>query len=309
MKNTTLVIPDLELFKSWFLSQRGTSDASVRAYETDIHLLFNYLQREFPQILSVADISAREIEAYISFLHFQGIKKSSISRKLSTFRTLFRYLQARKFIKKNPISGLKNPKQNLYHSPSLNVDEIYALLDPQKPGYPHLMRDVFLAELLYGSGLRISEALNLNIDSLADNRKYIKVLGKGEKERLVLLSETTIKNIDKWLEARMEIAEIGEKALFVGSRGKRLNRREAHRILVKLCHWAGLKRTVSPHALRHSFASHMLSAGVDLRSIQLLLGHKRLSTTQRYTNISFADIIEKYDAVHPKSKSELNKLT
>lgn len=165
-------------------------------------------------------------------------------------------------------------------------------------------RDICLAELLYGSGLRISEALAITIDRIPEKENAIRIMGKGGKERLAPLTETTQKALSHWLIYRKEIAPVGEKSLFIGMRGKRLNRREAYRIIKQLCLQAGLAQSVSPHALRHSFATHLLEAGADLRSVQELMGHARLTTTQRYTHIDLAHLMSVYDKAHPKSQDK-----
>jgi integrase/recombinase XerC len=162
-------------------------------------------------------------------------------------------------------------------------------------------RDLCLAELLYGSGLRISEALSLNVGRLRPETEAIRIMGKGGKERLAPVTETAREALALWLELRPQLAAEGEPALFVGARGKRLNRREAQRIIEALCKQAGLPQPVSPHGLRHSFATHLLEAGADLRSVQELLGHSRLATTQRYTHLNLAHLMAIYDKAHPKA--------
>ncbi|MDR2669161.1 MAG: tyrosine-type recombinase/integrase, partial [Desulfovibrio sp.] len=158
-----------------------------------------------------------------------------------------------------------------------------------------------LAEVLYGSGLRVSEALSLNEGRINGTSATMRIPGKGGKERLAPLTDTARAALDVWLEQRPLLADPAERALFVGERGRRLNRREALRILDRLCRQAGLPQTVSPHALRHSFATHLLEAGADLRSVQELMGHSRLSTTQRYTHLNLAHLTAVYDKAHPKS--------
>lgn len=162
-------------------------------------------------------------------------------------------------------------------------------------------RDLCLAEILYGSGLRISEALALDAGRLSADAASVRVLGKGGKERLAPLTDTAREALGLWLAARGALAPAGERALFVGVRGKRLNRREAQRIIEELCRRAGLPQAISPHGLRHSFATHLLEAGADLRSVQELMGHARLTTTQRYTHLNLAHLMAVYDKAHPKS--------
>ena len=163
-------------------------------------------------------------------------------------------------------------------------------------------RDLCLAEILYGSGLRVSEALALDAVRVSGESETVRVLGKGGKERLAPLTENARQALDEWLALRLQLAPPGERALFVGVRGGRLNRREAQRIIEALCKRAGLPQAVSPHGLRHSFATHLLEAGADLRSVQELMGHARLSTTQRYTHLNLAHLMAVYDKAHPKAK-------
>lgn len=163
-------------------------------------------------------------------------------------------------------------------------------------------RDICLAELLYGSGLRISEALALNAGRLSADSEAIRIMGKGGKERLVPITDTAKTALAAWLLLRPALAAPEERALFVGVRGKRLDRREARNIIEALCRRAGLPQPVSPHGLRHSFATHLLEAGADLRTVQELMGHARLATTQRYTHLTLAHLMAVYDKAHPKAK-------
>lgn len=295
------ILPDLEMFRQWFMLQKGSSMASVRAYMTDLAQFRDWLSQDCPQLLSITDISQREIESYLAALFLKGISKSSMARKLSSLRTFFKYLQANSFVSANPLANVRNPRQDHYQPECLNVDEVFCLLDQAKSDDPLQSRDLALTELLYGSGLRISEALALDVGQVEGSPTIIKVMGKGGRERLAPLSDSAREALAFWLPQRSAIAGPGEKALFVGSRGSRLNRREAYRIVHKLCASSGLHKSISPHALRHSFASHMLSAGADMRSVQELLGHKRLSTTQRYTHLAMDELLAAYDAAHPRS--------
>ena len=163
-------------------------------------------------------------------------------------------------------------------------------------------RDICLAELLYGSGLRISEALALDAGRISADSEAIRIMGKGGKERLAPLTDTAKTALAAWLLLRPTLVAPGERALFVGVRGKRLDRREARNIIEALCRRAGLPQPVSPHGLRHSFATHLLEAGADLRSVQELMGHARLTTTQRYTHLNLAHLMAVYDKAHPKAK-------
>jgi integrase/recombinase XerC len=178
-----------------------------------------------------------------------------------------------------------------------------ALLDAKITPDPEGLRDLALAELLYGSGLRISEALSLNVEDLDRTGESLPIRGKGNKERLAVLTPASRTRLNRYMEQRGAFEpKQGEPALFLGARGKRLDRRQAARILEKLAALAGLPQHVHPHMLRHSFASHMLQGGADLRGVQELLGHERLSTTQRYTHLDLQHVMRVYDSCHPKAE-------
>ena len=281
----------VDAFLAWMEVQKGASpgqDADLGRPET---------------------VTRRHVQAYLAWLFRQGEAKSSMARKLAAVRSFFRFQQRNGVVTENVAAQVRNPRQEKRHPRALNVDETFALLDAEhgQAGAESaesarlLCRDLALAELLYGSGLRISEALGLNIDDVQLSSRVLRVMGKGSRERLAPLSDTSCESLRAWLDERPLLALPEEQALFVGSRGSRLNRREAARIVERLCRRAGLDFTVSPHSLRHSFATHLLSAGADLRSVQELLGHRRLTTTQRYTQVSLEHLMEAYDKAHPKA--------
>lgn len=285
---------------NWFASQKGASNASIQAYANDLRQFGEFLCNS-QLINNIEDINFRSLENFVGQLFRKGQSKSTICRKLAALRSFFFYLDSHGKIAVNPAKRIANPKQSRPFPAFLNVDETFALLDSTNEETHLQLRDKALIELLYGSGLRISEALALNIGDIDPEDLQIKVMGKGSKERLVPLSDTFRAVLKKWLKVRHNIALNSENALFVGSRGKRLNRQEAARITNRLCNEAKLGHSVSPHGLRHSFASHLLSNGADLRSVQELLGHKRLATTERYTHISIGQLIKAYDMAHPRS--------
>lgn len=288
--------------------QRGGSQASLKAYKTDLEQFFFILHKNHPDISCVGLIQKKHIQAYLTSLFNEGEAKSSMARKLAAIRTYFKFLLHVGEIDESPAKGVRNPKQDKRQPRALNVDEVFALLDSgeegteQQPGESPpaiIKRDIALAELLYGSGMRISEALHLDVDSFHRESQVVRVVGKGGKERLAPLSDTSMDALLDWMSFRSQVALAEEKALFVGRRGRRLDRREAARIIKKLCQAAGLVTTISPHGLRHSFATHLLSAGADMRAVQELLGHKRLTTTQRYTHVSMEHLLAAYDKAHP----------
>lgn len=304
----------VDAFLVWMEVQKGASPATLKAYGSDLAQLAEFLRGQDADLGRPETVTKRHIQAYLAWLFRLGDAKSSMARKLAAARSYFRFQQRSNAVTENVAAQVRNPRQEKRHPRALNVDETFALLDTeQKSGHPGadsaeaerlLCRDLALAELLYGSGLRISEALGLDIDDVQLSSRVLRVMGKGSRERLAPLSDTSCDSLKSWLDERPLMAQPDEPALFVGSRGSRLNRREAARIVERLCRRAGLDFTVSPHSLRHSFATHLLTAGADLRSVQELLGHSRLTTTQRYTQVSLEHLMEAYDKAHPKASKK-----
>ena len=304
----------IEAFLTWMAVQKGASEATQKAYAVDLGQLAEFLRGQGVSLGQPQTVTRRHIQSFLAWLFRKGDAKSSMARKLAAARSFFRFQQRGGRVTENVAALVRNPRQEKRHPRTLNVDETFALLDstkgPAGGGGPVsgsaeeeriLCRDLALAELLYGSGLRISEALGLDVDDVQLSSRVLRIMGKGSKERLSPLSDTSHESLKRWLEERPLLALPEEPALFVGTRGGRLNRREAARIVERLCQRAGLTFTVSPHSLRHSFATHLLEAGADLRSVQELLGHQRLTTTQRYTQVSLESLMQTYDHAHPKA--------
>lgn len=315
----------VEMFLAHLELEKGYSPATVAAYAKDVLQFEAVLSRLGLSLAEPEHVSRRQVQAFLADLHRRGVSKTSMGRKLSAVRSFFRFCARMRMISALPTEGLSNPKTEKRQPAFLNVDQTFSLLDSPTagqtaggacPGTPKkagksaeafsekgravAARDLCLAEFLYGSGLRVSEALALDADTLRAEDAAVRVLGKGGKERLAPLTDTAREALARWLPLRSMLASAKERALFVGVRGGRLNRREAQRIIEELCRRAGLPQAVSPHGLRHSFATHLLEAGADLRSVQELMGHSRLSTTQRYTHLNLAHLMEVYDKAHPK---------
>ncbi len=317
-------LPDpAEMFLTNLELGKGYSPLTISAYRNDLEGFEAVLSLSGLSLVNPEHIEKKHIQQFMADLHRQGISKNSVARKLSSLRAFFRFCGKMRLVEKLPTEGIRNPKQEKRHPKVLNVDQAFMILDgPQAGGnedgqvQAHAwkkdairLRDVALAELLYGSGLRISEAVSLNVEDIylpAQGGGTAKVMGKGGKERLAPLSDTSITALERWLQARKGLdipkGRRTEHALFTGERGGRLNRRQGARIIEKLCRLAGLPQVVSPHGLRHSFATHLLEAGADMRAVQELLGHSRLATTQRYTHLNLARLMEVYDKAHPKAK-------
>ena len=305
-----------KLFLAWLEYQKGASEASVEAYAQDILDFESYLDEFGVSLARPAEIDKQMIQGFMAHLFRNGLAPSSRARKLSALRSLFRHLQRTHKIESDPTAGVRNPKQDQRHPAMLNVDQMFSLLAEAgenltapatvcTPEEALALRDKALLELLYGSGLRISEALDLDVDDIRSGATALLVMGKGSKQRQILLSDTSTAALTRWMEARSLVPpQYGERALFIGKRGKRLNRRQAARLLDEHAKLAGIPQHVSPHDLRHSFATHMLEGGADLRAVQELLGHSRISTTQRYTHLDLNALTRIYDAAHPLSRKK-----
>lgn len=307
-------------FLAWMEFQKGASEATVEAYAVDILEFETYLHGMGSTLERPSEITKQMIQGFSASLFRQGMARSSMARKLSALRSLFRHLLRLHKIEADPCSGVRNPKQDQRHPAMLNVDQVFGLLDdkpakdndasadaPDADKVFHL-RDMALLELLYGSGLRISEALGLDVNDIRPESGHVQVLGKGGKERIVPLSDTCIAALTRWLAVRGSVPPVhGERAAFLGRRGKRLDRRQAARILEERATEAGIPQHISPHDLRHSFATHLLEGGADLRAVQELLGHSRISTTQRYTHLNLDALTRIYDAAHPLAQKDEKK--
>lgn len=292
-------------FLGYLDTQKGYSIQTLESYARDLAQFEAWLKPQGCTLAQPGNVRERQIEGYAGELFRQGLAKSSIARKLSSIRSFFRFLHRQGQLGSNPAADIHDPRQEKRQPRVPNVDETFAMLGvglaQSRLNACLLARNLALAELLYGSGLRISEALGLDLADATLEQGQLRVMGKGSRERLCPLSDSCIDAMRLWLEKRAQLALPNERALFVGSRGKRLNRREAARIMEKLCVASGIGKLVSPHGLRHAFATHLLEAGADLRNVQELLGHKRLATTQRYTGLSLEKIIDIYDSAHPKA--------
>lgn len=295
-------------FLAFLEVEKGYSDATIRSYGTDLDQFNMFLKRVKRNLEKPGRINRDHVRGFLADMHRRSLSKTSIGRKLSSLRAYFKYLLKHKFIGKDPMTGIRNPKQEQRHPQLLNVDQAVSMMEAAIEPDPEGLRDLALAEVLYGSGLRISEAIDLDLNDVDSD--VIRVTGKGSKERIVPLSDAAMKRIRRYMEQRHAFLkeDYSEQALFLGVRsGTRLNRRGANRIITKLAKLAGLPKDVHPHMLRHSFATHMLEAGADLRSVQELLGHERLTTTQRYTHLDMQRIMQVYDQAHPRAGDDSDK--
>ena len=275
--------------------ERGSSPHTLRSYATDLTEFTRFLVDE--KIGGLAEADTRAVRAYLARLHQRRLSKATIARKLAAVRSCFRFMARRGVLEVNPARLVRSPRLGRRLPSFLPKDEATQLLDAGPAAGAAGLRDRALVELLYASGLRVAECCGLDVDDLDEGRRTVRVLGKGDKERVVPVGETALEALAAYLAMRGR----ARGALFRNARGGRLTTRSALRIVKGLARRAGLGQRVTPHTLRHSFATHMLGEGADLRLIQELLGHSRLSTTQRYTHVSPEHLMRVYDATHPRA--------
>lgn len=293
-------------------SEKGYADNTCRAYRHDLEAFAAFAStgksgRQHENSIRVDELDGLMVRRYLGFLHKKN-KKSTIARKLSALRSFFRYLVKNGVIQDNPGNVILTPKQEQTIPVYLPVDDMFRLLDSIKTDTLLNLRNRAIFETLYSSGIRVSELVGMNSRDVDFNRCVIRVRGKGRKERIVPIGRKAVETIriyrDKLREktgSHMLERDPGEDTpLFLNKNNGRLTARSIARILDKLVKASGISMPVSPHALRHTFATHMLDAGADLRIVQELLGHKSLTTTQKYTHVSIDRLMETYDKAHPR---------
>jgi integrase/recombinase XerC len=286
------------------LRERNASAHTIKAYQNDLTQFAVYVG---PQ--NWRDIDHVLIRGYLSRLYERGLSKTSVARALASLRSLYKWLAQEGVVEKNPARLVATPKlpKRLPRVPT--IEEVNTVLDsamPESSAFPE--RDHLILELLYGCGIRNSELIGINLDDIRWSQQVILVRGKGRKERYVPFGDSAAGAVKRYLPLRQKkLAETKrtiEKALLVNLRGTRLTTRSVGRIVKHIAVATGLSPDVHPHTLRHAFGAHMLEEGADLRAIQELLGHERLSTTQRYTQLTVKHVMEVYDRTHPHANKE-----
>ncbi len=297
----------IEEFMDYLKVEKNASPYTIESYKNDLNQLSNFLNSHTDfGIKNIEDIDHTILRHLLAYLQKKGYKKRSLVRKVSVLRTFFRFLSRQKHIKANPTLYLVTPKMDRRLPDFLEVTEIDSLLSMPKPDSFIGLRDRAVLELLYTTGIRVGELVTLNLNDVDYLGGLIKVKGKGRKERLVPFGTKALKTIREYLTVRDKIVNtemmIGNnQALFVNAKGQRIYSRSIRRRINYYIKFTGIKKKVSPHTLRHSFATHLLNAGADLRAVQEMLGHISLSTTQIYTHITTERLKKVYDKTHPRA--------
>jgi len=278
--------------------ERHASPHTVKSYRADLEDFVRW-RRADSAAEALRGIEPRDVRAFLAALHTRKLDPATVARKLAAIRSWFRFLRRRGVVADNPAQAIRPPRQGRKLVSFLPIDETVALMDGDETGADASARAAAIVELLYASGLRVSELVGLDRRDLDFGEMTVRVIGKGRKERIVPFGEAAAGALRAYLGAR----GAGTGAVFLNRRGGRLTVRSVHTIVRRRARAAGIVRRVSPHTLRHTFATHLLDSGADLRMIQELLGHSRLSTTQRYTHVGSDQLMRIYDAAHPRAKA------
>jgi integrase/recombinase XerC len=288
-------------------SEQGSESSPGWSSQTDAGVAIA-AQTETEIKTKILAVDAGQVRRFLGFLNEQGYSKSTVARKLATLRSFYKYLVRRNFIDSNPVASVKTPKQEKKLPKCLDYAEVQKLLSTPPVNTWLGARDRAILEVLYSTGMRVSEVAALNMEDIDFLGEIIHIRGKGKKERIAPIGSSALQAVQNYIEYRnkrmQNDSNFDAKVLFANKHGKRLSVRSIRRKMDKYLAEAGLDPSISPHTLRHSFATHMLNNGADLRSVQELLGHQSISTTQIYTHLSTSKIKEIYDSSHPRDNME-----
>ena len=296
-------------FTSYLVAEKNASPHTIESYLNDISQFKEFLKKSGHAGKSfdfqIESIDRLAVRSYLAFLYDKKFSASTMRRKLSTLSSFFRFLCREGHLKNNVVKTVLAPKTENKLPTFLSIDEMFRLIDlPKGDGFLAL-RDRAMLELFYSTGVRVSELVSIKTEDLNRATQIVKVLGKGGKERLLPFGHKCSEALAKYIKARIEklsSAKINTEFLFLNCRGKNISTRGVRKIIEKYVTTGNFPEKVSPHSIRHSFATHLLEGGADLRSIQELLGHASLSTTQKYTHLTIDKLVETYDRAHPRAK-------
>jgi len=292
----------VDSFINFLKIEKDASLHTIRSYMNDLVELINFIGDDSKDIRNIDFFTLRE---YITTLYDKKLSKTTIERKVSSIKSFYKYLNQKGVVQENPARMLRFPKKEKKLFKVFNIDDLFNLLEIPDKSTPSGLRDALIMELMYGTGVRVSELVGIKIDDIDFEGLRLRVRGKGKKERIIPLAEFHIKFIRKYISLREEMLKgdnVKTDQVFINKYGTPLSDRSVRRIVEKYLKLAGLPLEFSPHSFRHSFATHMLESGADLRTIQTLLGHSSLSTTQKYTHLNLSDILKIYDETHPFAK-------
>ena len=292
--------PTIAQFLDHLKRERNSSDHTIRGYEADLAQFHHYLVTSLGAGADPTTVDAKRVRAYSAWLSGQAYAPSTVARRLACLRSFYRYLRRGGIVESDPVGGLRNPKQPKRLPKLMTVDGVIRLLDSIPVADAAGIRDRAILETLYGGGLRVGELVGIDLADLDPETGLVRVRGKRKRERLCPVGPIALEWIGRYRAVRTAKV-VGEVALFLNQRGTRLTSRSVGRLLEAHLLRVGLDLTASPHTLRHSFATHLLDRGADLRSVQDLLGHRSLTTTQIYTHVTQERLIDAYNEAHPRA--------
>ncbi len=299
----------VQQFLRFLKLERNASDLTIKSYGDDFASFFDYLEDRVGGVASADQVTIPILRGYVSYLHECQYARTTIARRLAALRSFFRYTTREELTSSNPAQTLRTPRASRKLPHFLTTDQITTLLEAPPANDPMGIRDRAILETLYSAGLRVAELVGLNISDWDRQANVLRVFGKGAKERIAPIGSFASKALDHWLDVRavdVQAPADEHDALFLNRFGRRLTTRSIGRMLEKYLKETGLSLLTSPHTLRHSFATHLLDGGADLRSVQELLGHKSLTTTQIYTHVSTRRMRETYESSHPHANRAPN---
>ncbi len=292
-------------FLRFLATERNASQLTIKAYREDLLGLVDYLEHARGTVPEADALTPQDLRDFQAALQQADYARSTISRKLASLRSFYRFAQRQGIAKSNPAKPLRNPRRHRKLPHVLSSDEINRLLRAPEPDTPQGLRDRAMLETTYSAGLRVSELVGINDDDLDYDQQVVRIRGKGRKERISPLGSFAIRALRRYEAVRQRHPSVDgrrDAPVFVNRFGKRLTTRSVGRMLEKHLLTADLDQRTSPHTLRHSFATHLLDRGADIRSVQELLGHRSLATTQIYTHVSAANLRAIYEQAHPRAR-------
>jgi len=301
------MLAEIDRFLRHLRVERNASALTIKSYREDLQSLAEYLSEALGRQPQVAALTTVDLRVYLAALHEAGYAESSIARKLASLRSFCRFAHRRGWASQNPAKPLRNPRRRRKLPNFLTGEQIDALLAAVRSSRGLATRDLAIIETIYSAGLRVSEAVGINDDDLDLAQGLVRVRGKGKRERLAPLGRHAAMALRRWLAQRRLAANLrpGKASpVFVNKFGTRLTTRSVARMLEKYVKQTSLRSSTSPHTLRHTFATHLLDRGADIRSVQEMLGHKSLVTTQIYTHVSTANLRDAYRRAHPRAKTK-----
>lgn len=292
----------IDIYIKYLIVEKKYSEKTSKAYQIDLQEFADFLHYNFPNI-SILEVTEDEIGCYLAKLYQKKLNKNSISRKLSSLRGFYKYLVNEEKIENSPLEDISNPKKELYLPKFLVANDLDKIFSVCKTDTPLHERENLIIELLYATGVRVSELVNIKIKNIDMVNKTIRVIGKGSKERMVIYNNHTSAALKTYLNDAYRIFNKHQSEyLILNQNGNKLSERYVRNIIDKLSREAGLAIKISPHTIRHTFATDMLNEGADLMTVKELLGHESLNTTSIYTHITNEQIRKTYDMAHPRAK-------